>query len=194
MQQSTRFIDPLEDRSYKALVNRMTPEDKELYETFGRGKPTGHTRIEIMFIDRVLYVYECMGRGADQAQRPPKVLATVRVINFYHTLDRGSEIVVLNEVTNEKQTIGHMPVKLFGFPVFVSIPCSFTMRWNLINVNGCDQWDSSWAVYVKAANKSEFFSKGNVYVESPKTMRMLYPKQNWAPDAVLDKVLGYAVR
>jgi hypothetical protein len=171
-----------EAESFQKLLSKLSPEDQLLFDEFGRGKQSGHFRVEPVFIDRVFYLYECMGRNREGKQLPPKVHGLLKVINMHFTLDRGFEVTLLDEISNTKQVVGHQPAKLLSRPVFVSVPNSFTVRWNLLEIDGKESWDAALVLYIKCGNKSEFFSKGNFYLETPAKMRSLYPEIEWAPD------------
>ena len=171
-----------EAESLQKLLSKMPPEDRLMFEEFGRGKPTGHFRVEPVFIDRVFYMYQCSGKDRFGKQLPPKVCGLFRVINLHFTLDQGFAVTLLDELSNTKQVIGHKPTKLLGKPVFVSVPNSFTVRWNLLEVDGKETWDAALVLYIKCGNKSDFFSKGNYYLETPARMRSLYPEIEWKPD------------
>ena len=83
---------------------------------------------------------------------------------------------MLNETSNVRQTLTVMPSKLFDFPIYASVPCSFALRHN-VAVIGKDlqRFDSSAILYVKTRNKAEFHSRGNIYVESAKHLMGLFP-------------------
>ena len=166
-----------EQDSFAAHLQRMSPEDLALYQSFGNNKA------ETIFIDRVLYLYKCMGRGSDNKQRDPEVLAKIRVNNFYFNLENGFTVSLLNETTNEKQVVTGVPAKLFGFDVFACVPTSFTIKFNkILWDNGRSNFDASLILYIKAKNKADFFSYRNLYLETPPRMAALYPLQEWAPD------------
>lgn len=163
--------------SFAAWLKQMPPEEYTAYMKFG------HNRAEPIFIDRIFYIYRCTGRGPDNKQRDPVVLATIRVINFAYTLDHGFMVSLLNETTNEKQVLKGVPTRLFGFDVFACVPTSFTIKFNQILFDdGRSQFDTSIAIYVKTANKADFYSHKNQYMETPKRMQALYPLLEWRPD------------
>ena len=168
-----------EKESFAAWFAQMAPDAQAQFAKFG------HNRAEPIFIDRIFYLYKCMGRGNDpqKSQRPPEVLAVIRVINFAYTLDKGFMVSLLNETTNEKQVLMGIPAKVFGFDVFACVPTSFTIRFNqIVWLDGRKQFDTSLAIYVKTANKADFYSYKNFYLETPKRMASLYPGIDWRPD------------
>lgn len=159
------------------FLAKMSPEDRCLFENHG------NNRFEPIFIDRVFYIYQCQGRGNNGKQRAPNVQAVVRVINMALSLDRGLEISLLNETTNQKQIVRNQPSRLFDFPIFIWVPCSVGVKTKLITrQNGEKHLESSFGVYVKAANKAAFYSNKNFYAETPKGMRELYPEHDWTSD------------
>lgn len=166
-----------ERESFAVWLKQMPPDEHELYQSLK------HNRAEPIFIDRVFFIYKCMGKGSDQKQRAPEVLAVIRVINFAYTLDRGFMVSLLNETTNEKQTLTGIPTKIFGFNIFANVPTSFTLKFNqLLWDDGRTQFDTSIMIYVKTPNKADFYSYRNVYMETPPRMAALYPDGDWVPD------------
>lgn len=69
-----------------------------------------------------------------------------------------------------------MPRRVFGYPIYMSVPAKLTLRWDGRLLRDGRVWRSlSFAVLVKTKNKSDFFSKGNTYIETPNRFRQLYP-------------------
>ncbi len=170
-----RILDPRE--CAELLVSRMPEPDKGLYEGYG------HTRVEPVFLDRVFYVYRCEGKDPDGKQRPPSIRAIIRVINFSYSVDKGFMVHLLNETTNEKQTLTVKPERIFGYGIFASVPVSLGLRYSQVLLkDNTEVWDTAVVIVLKTANKADFFSKGNYYMEAPKRMAELYPGNDWAPD------------
>jgi hypothetical protein len=152
-----------------ALAAEMPPGDRSEYDGYG------HNRIESAFVDRDFVVYECQGRDSKNIQRPPKILTTVRVIDFRADYASGCEVRLLDKTTQDTLKVGHVPRRVFDYPVFMAVPARLRIAWDA-------QWHGDrlmrsllFAVLIKARNKSEFLSKGNVYMETPNRVRELFP-------------------
>lgn len=158
------------------LVSHMPEEDRKRYENYG------HNRVEPAFIDRVFIVYKPTGLTPGPKElgggrhREPQILTTVKVIDFGVEVRDGC-YTVLKEVgqTDQELTIGHVPKKLFHYPIYVSIPPRLMLRWDCRTVNGRAWRSLSFALLIKTKNDSKFFSAGNVYMETPNKFREYYP-------------------
>ena len=157
--------------SHDTLVSRMEPNARTEYLAFG------HRKVEPVFIDRLFYTYRAAGGRIDGAKQRPEILYKLRVINFRYTVQTGFLVDILNETTNEKQTVTVMPERLFNQPIYVSVPCSFTLRHNVVvdSRNDMKNFDASAVLYVKTRNRSDFYSKGNIYIETPRNLKNLFP-------------------
>lgn len=151
------------------LVSLMPEADREVYAKFG------HNRLEAAFLDRAFIVYRCEGRNSKDIQRPPKVISTIRVIGFHADASQGCTIKLLDEETETTLEVGHVPVRLFDYPVFVSAPQRMSLKWDAHRWAGKVVRNLTFVLFVKTANKAEFFSKGNIYMETPNKLRELYP-------------------
>lgn len=160
----------LSDKDNEAsLVADIAQEDRNDYRSFG------HNRVVSAFLDRVLIVYECLGRDSRDVQRPPKVITTVRITNVRMSYDVGVEVQVLDEVNNRSLWFGHVPKRLFDFPLFVAVPPRMSIKWDAQIMGDKLVRSLLFAVFVKSRNRSDFFSRGNIYAETPNTLRELYP-------------------
>ncbi len=57
-----------------------------------------------------------------------------------------------------------------------------TLRWDARQISEDKVWRSlSFAVLIKARNKADFHSKGNVYCETPNVLRRFYPDLEGTP-------------
>lgn len=152
-----------------ALAADIKPEDREEYARFG------HNRLESAFVDRVLVLYECQGKNSKDVQRPPKILTTIRVIDFKADYAEGICTRLLDESTQEAMNVDYVPKRLFKYPIFVSIPPRLTVKWDAQFMGDKLVRSLLFAILIKSANRSDFYSKGNVYLETPNRVRALYP-------------------
>ncbi len=152
-----------------ALAADIQKDDRADFDSFG------HNRLESAFVDRVFIVYECQGRaGAKDIQRPPKILTVVRVTGFNANYATGCEIKLLDEANNRSMTVGHVPTRLFDYPIFVAVPPRLTIKWDAQFMGDKLVRSLLFVMFVKCRNKAEFFSKGNTYMETPNRLRDLY--------------------
>lgn len=163
-----------EEKNTAALVARLLQEEQELFNNFGHNK---HVEASLGCI---FFLYKCMGKGSDNQQRAPEILTTVKVIDFAYTIDQGFMVTVLNETSNAEQVVSHTPARLFGHDVFVIVPTSFGLQFNHEQQDdGKWQFKTSASLYVKTQNEAGHYSHENIYLEAPRRMRELYPKQEW---------------
>lgn len=164
---SSKYFD--RDQNFADLVNRIDPKDREDWDFYG------HLKVEPCFQDRVFVLYRATGRDRFDVQRPPEIVTTFRVLSFTANDISGCTVRILDQTTNKDLEFSHVPVKLFGYPIFVCVPASFTVRWDLHQLGTKLIRSLLYIILVKARNKAEFFSKGNFYLETPNKMRELYP-------------------
>ena len=158
------------------LLRHMPEEDQRQWERYG------HLRVEPAFADRVLIAYQAAGLGSGGKPPAPDVLAKLRVISFHADEGEGCSSRLLNETTNEMQLVTAVPAPIFGYPVFISIPPHFALRWDAREYAGEVKRSLMWVFLLKARNKSSFMSRGNIYVETPNVLRKLYPNVEFDED------------
>ena len=146
-----------DEQNLAELVSHMPDDDQRRFNKYG------HFRIEAVFIDRVFIVYR------------PEILNTVKVTDFGVDTRNGSYAEFVEQNTKQGLTITHVPRRLFGYPIYVSLPPKMSLRWDARNVHGRVWRSLSFAVLIKTKNRSDFYSKGNVYVETPNAFKRLYP-------------------
>lgn len=158
-----------DDENLAELVSRL-PED--LQKQFNG---YGHFRVEAAFIDRVFIVYKPTGLNAAGRHKEPNILTMVKVIDFSVDPRDGCCAVVEDQTFKQQQTLTHVPRKLFNYPVFVSIPPRCTLRYDAKLVNERVWRSLSFAFLIKTKNKADFYSHGNLYLETPTSFKRLYP-------------------
>jgi len=131
--------------------------------------------MEPAFIDRIFIVYKATGLTKEDQHRDLEVLNILRVVDFLAEPKDGGYVVLKDDLTGDELTFYHVPRRVFGYLAFMSIPTRNTGKWDARVVNGEVRRSMSFALLVKRRNKSSFYSKGNVYVESPNVFRELYP-------------------
>lgn len=159
-----------ERTSTDLLISRLPESLQKEYDKYG------HRKAETVFLERIFYVYRATGQSAG-VNNDPAVIARIRVINFRYSVETGFLVDLSNDTTHEKQTVTVNPSKLFTYPIFVHVPCSFTIRHNaVLDPRGSlKNFDASAILYVKTRNKADFCSKGNIYLETPRRMQELFP-------------------
>ena len=159
-----------EQENLAELVTHMPEDDQRRYAGFG------HNRVEAVFLDRVFIVYKPMGLTATNQHVPPEILNTVRVIDFSVDPRHGAQVVFKEQNTQQELVIGHVPRRVYGYPIYVSVPTKLTLRWDGRRLPDGRVWRSlSFALLVKTKNKSSFYSRGNTYFETPNRLKELYP-------------------
>jgi len=151
------------------ILSHMQDDERIRYLNYG------HKQMEAAFVDRVFVIYKPTGLLPNKQHREPEVLNTVKLVDFSMTHTQGATIALEESAMGQRMQVGHVPKKLFGYPVFVSVPARMGLRWDGRLVDGLVQRSLSFVMLVKTKNKSSFYSKGNVYCETPNNFMRLYP-------------------
>ena len=132
--------------------------------------------MEGVFVDRVFIVYKPTGLLPNRQHRDPNILNTVKIVDFKADHMNGCKAIIKEANFGQEMVIGHVPRKLFDYPIYISIPPRMALRWDVkILPNGLAERSLSFAMWIKTKNKSSFYSQGNVYAETPNKFRGLYP-------------------
>ncbi|MDI1360638.1 hypothetical protein [Methylotenera sp.] len=157
-------------QTLELLVAQMPPEEAKTFESYG------HLRRESAYNDCIFIVYQPRGLryGAKDVseQKEPKVLSTIKVVSITQDRDKKASLRLLDESTGTEMIVGYMPKKLFGFPIYISLPADMFL---MFGGSGSSQNYVQFAVLLKTRNRSSFYSEGNTYVESPRSFRKLFP-------------------
>lgn len=111
------------DDNLADLIARIAPEDRALYDSLR------HVYTEAGFFNRRFVIVKTMGKDPAGHPRQPDILGAVRLLAFTCNNERGSEITVMDESSSRTLQVGHVPVKLFRFPVFLSVPIYQGVKW-----------------------------------------------------------------
>jgi hypothetical protein len=159
-----------EAESAAELLSHMREEDKQAFNDFG------HTRIEAVFNNRLFVVYKPQGLDGKE-HKAPEVLTTIKVLNYEGTSEDGSSVEVEDLRTGERQIITHVPARVFDYDLFMSVPSALRLRWDVrVSETGKMLRSLSYALLVKAKNRSDWYSFGVTYAETPNRFRELFPK------------------
>lgn len=151
------------------LTDRMKEDDKLAYRDFG------HTRIEAVFDSRLFIIYKPQGL-AGSTHKDPDVLTTIKVLDYACTSAEGSTIEVEDMRTGQRQVISHIPARVFDYDLFMSVPQALRLRWDARpGDNGRMVRSLSYAILIKSKNRSDWFSQGVTYTETPNRFRELFP-------------------
>lgn len=145
------------------LLGRMPEDEREKYARYG------HHRIMSAFVNRTFIVYRANGKN-----KMPEVLARLNVVDFQISPD-GAFAIVENMDTGLRETITYVPRRVFDFPVFLALPPVMDVRYDArIENSKINRW-VAFAVLAKTRNRADFYSSGNVYLETPNNFKRLYP-------------------
>jgi hypothetical protein len=73
----------------------------------------------------------------------------------------------------------HRPPEILNnYPIYESVPSRLQLRWDARHVGNEIRRSLSFALLIKTKNKSSFYSMGNVYAETPRVFKELYPEVN----------------
>ncbi len=156
-----------------SLISKMSPDEAMEYSKFG------HLRIESAFEDRVFIVYQPRGPRAGRTlteQREPKVLTTVRVKSLTTDIRNGAQVRLFDEASGTEMTVGYVPKKLFGYPIFVSIPAEMNLKLGgQLREDETVSHSFTFTFLIKSRNESSFYSTDNTYMETPVNFKRLFP-------------------
>lgn len=158
-----------DEQNMQDLLKHMPEEERKRFESFG------HNRVEPAFVNRVFIVYKPTGLTPDNRHRQPEILNLIKVIDFAVDAREGAYAVLKEQMTQQELTVTHVPKRLFAYPVYISVPPKLTLKWDGRNVSDKVWRSLSFAFLIKTKNKSSFYSKGNVYIETPNNFKRLYP-------------------
>lgn len=158
-----------DEQNLAELVSHMPEDDQRKFNNYG------HFRVEPVFVDRVFVIYKATGLTASKIHKPPQVLSVLRVTGV--TIDSRSGVGVILEDDTYKSTLAlsHVPKKVFNYDIYMSVPARLQLRWDGRTVNNRVWRSLSFALLIKTKNRSNFYSQGNTYIETPNKLRQLYP-------------------
>jgi hypothetical protein len=149
----------------------MPEDDQKRYNSYG------HLRPESAFIDRKFIVYRPTGLTKSGAHRPPEVLTTLVVIDFGLEARSGAWLLLRDDQYAQELRLTYVPRQLWTYPIFASVPPRLMVRWDARRMPDGKIWRSlSAAILVKTKNRSDFYSMGNTYIETPKNFKRLFPE------------------
>jgi len=151
------------------LVARISGSDRETFNSFG------HLRVEPAFHNRLFLLYRPAGINKQNRHNKPDVLTTVKVHELVGSSRDGMLMKVEDLRTGEFQQLGYIPKRLFDYDVFMSVPSSLRLRWDARQTAQGVARSMAFAVLIKTKNRSDFYSYGNLYCETPNRLRALYP-------------------
>jgi hypothetical protein len=147
------------------LISRVAPEDRQQYAAFR------YVFTEAAFFNRKFLVVKTQGRNAS-GPRPPLILGSVRVVSFACSHERGSTVTLMDESTSRTLQAGHVPVKLFGFSAFVSIPVYQGLKWEAKETqSGVYLRTLVFGVCFKQKSNVKFYNKDETAVMTPNDYR-----------------------
>lgn len=136
------------------------------------------SRIEAAFKGRILIAFKPDGLTKQGQHKPPQVIGTVKFHEFFCDGLDGADVQVEDMTTGEKQYIGHVPVRLFDYDVFIRIPPVFRLRWDARNTDQGVIRSLVFPVEIFTLNPSRSYSYGVTYMETPNRCKELYPNEN----------------
>lgn len=141
---------PLSDH-FARLVTLLEPPD---FRDYNRLK---HTRQETGYRGRTFYVYEIR-------DRVPNILDHITVQDFSCTDDSGASTELRNS-HGETLIVGYAPIRLFDYPIFVSVALHNKVRWSTTDDNimgGSLAFD----LVIRTASRLHLRERGVTYCET----------------------------
>lgn len=107
---------------FDRMVARMPEEDAEVLRSFH------YAFTEAAFIGRTLLVVQTKGRRG-RIPRPAITLGKIIVEEFHTDPDRGASALLRDKESDRLLRVGHVPVRLFDYAVFVAVPIIQTLEY-----------------------------------------------------------------
>lgn len=166
-----RFSSPYldDEANMRDLVSQMPEMARTQYDD-----NFGHRGVEAAFVGRVFVAYKAKGRAPDGACNPPEILNLIKVTSFEVTAEDGARVTLVEQNEGNRQVVTYVPERLFGMPIYVSIPPRLTVRWDVHEADGKMFRSLAFALLVKTRNRSDFCSKGNTYLQTPNGFHKMY--------------------
>ncbi len=160
-----------EEQNVLNLNNQVSASDAQ---DFQRLKSS---RIEAAFKGRLLLVYKPDGLSYEGRHKSPKILGTIKFHEFFCDGLDGADVQVEDMDSGEKQYVGHVPVRLFEYDVFIRIPPVFRLRWDARSTDQGVIRSMVFPVEIFTLNPSRSYSFGVTYAETPNRCKELYPDE-----------------
>lgn len=140
------------------LVSRIDPAHQELYRALR------HIYTEAAFFDRRFVVVKTTGKSSNRP-RPPQILGEVVVTAFRASHEAGCVATLKDEGSGRLLQVGYVPVKLFDFPVFASIPIYQGVKWEAREMqDGSYRRNLVFGLCFKQKSAVKFYNKDEVAV------------------------------
>lgn len=165
-----------DDANMADLVSQIHEDDKVSFNSFG------HTRIEAVFDNRLFIIYRPQGLDG-RKHKNPEILTTIKVRNF-DCVSQGDPTVEIEDLrTGQRQLISLVPSRVFDYNLFMSVPPALRLRWDArVTGNGQVARSLSYAVLIKSKNRSDYYSFGVTYAETPNRFREMFPDCDYKPN------------
>ena len=141
-------------QTYKRMLGRLKKEDQELFHFLGHG------RVETCFVDRVFLIYHMVNEK-------PVVIDRVIVTGFSTDTQRGAHMGIKSVLSGNTIGIGYGPVKLWDYPIFLSIPMYHKVGWAVAESDADSLRGSlSWQVYILTEDRMHMRQPRVTYMET----------------------------
>lgn len=151
------------------LISKMRPEDLEQYQAFG------HIFTEAAFVNRRFIVVRTKGRNGTRQPIRPEILGSVRVVSFHCDHQNGSLCTVMEDSSSRVLQVGHVPIRLFRFPAFVSVPVYQGLKWEAKEQeDGRYTRSLVFGLCFKQQSSVKFLNRDNVSVLTPNLYREIF--------------------
>jgi len=157
------FIPPEENLA--DLAARIAPEDRPVYDSFG------FIFTEAAFFNRRFVVVKTQGKTSS-GPRQPVILGAIRVLGYQCDHERGTFVTLMDEASSKTLQIGYVPVKLFRFPLFASVPIFQGVKWEAKELrDGSYQRNLVFGICFKQQSNVKFYNRDNVAILTPNDYR-----------------------
>lgn len=112
------------------LTARIAPGDLPLYSSLR------YIYSDAAFFNRRFVIVKTHGVHGNGEPIKPTIEGSIRVIDFKCDHETGSHLTLMNESSSRTLQVGHVPIRLFRFPLFVSVPVYQGVKWEAKELQG----------------------------------------------------------
>lgn len=158
-----------EEDNLADLNSRIPGSDRETFLNYG------HLRIEPAFDRRLFVVFKPAGLTATGQHRDPEILTTIKVLSLRVDSVKGASCTITDQISGARTDLTYIPHRVFGYDLFMSVPPVLRLRWDAREHDQGIDRSLAYGLLIKTKNRSDFYSAGNTYIETPNRFRGLFP-------------------
>jgi hypothetical protein len=161
-------VDLTPEENIRDLASRIDPHQAGLHASLG------NKYTEAAFVGRRFLIVRTNGRSKT-GPKPPTVLGSVEIDDFNCSSTTGSAMRIRNLECGASITVGYVPIRLFEFPIFVSVPIAQGVKSEARRKwNGQTSRKLVWGICLKQHSLPKFSNPGSVSIVTPKEYKNIF--------------------